>query len=93
MWLGVPVELALYLFIGVAGVGIIYHGYYGFGGLIPGIPVWIGAAILCKRDVNGIRVFGVKSRLITLYLDAYRWQGALSPSPWPRNSKIIPYAV
>jgi type IV secretory pathway VirB3-like protein len=92
MFLFVPVELAIMLFTGIMAVGTVYHRFFGLAGAIPGIPVWIAAAALCRRDLNGIRAFWVKSRLITLFLDAYRWEGALSPSPWPRKSKTLPHA-
>lgn len=48
------------------------------------IPFWILAALLVRRDVNGVRVFVIRVRLAFMLLDAWRW-GGLSTSPWPKK--------
>jgi type IV secretory pathway VirB3-like protein len=50
------------------------------------VPFWLVAAALVRRDVNGVRVFMVRARLILMLLDVHRW-GGLSASPWPLKSK------
>lgn len=89
MFLFVPWELFWCLFIGAAMVGTVYHRFFGLGGVILVLPIWLAAAALCKRDIHGVKSFFVRAKLITFYLDAYRWQGALSPTPWPTKEKII----
>ena len=50
------------------------------------VPFWIGAALLVRRDVNGLRVFMVRCRLTLTLLDAHRW-GGQSVTPWPLKGK------
>ena len=49
-------------------------------------PLWLLAAALVRRDINGVRVFMVRARLTLMLLDAHRW-GGLSASPWPLKAK------
>jgi type IV secretory pathway VirB3-like protein len=83
MFLFVPYELAV--LFGVLFFGIDTQLHSIFKGLIV-LPLWIVAAVLVKRDVNGVRVFMVRLRLALLLLDAHRW-GGLSASPWPLQAK------
>jgi type IV secretory pathway VirB3-like protein len=82
MWLAVPFELAI--MFGMAFFAIDTQMHSIFKGLLV-LPLWIVAALLVKRDINGVRVFMVRLRLAMLLLDAHRW-GGLSASPWPLNS-------
>ena len=50
------------------------------------VPLWLIAAALVRRDVNGVRVFMVRARLVMMLLDSHRW-GGLSASPWPLKAK------
>ena len=50
------------------------------------VPLWVIAAALVRRDVNGVRVFFVRARLAMMLLDTYQW-GGLSASPWPLKAK------
>lgn len=56
------------------------------------VPVWLLAAALVRRDINGVRVFMVRLRLGLMLLDSHRW-GGLSASPWPLKSKGVRHAV
>jgi len=85
----VPWELFCGLFIGGCLICAVFHTlWWGFALVI---PIWAGAAVLVQRDMNGTRVFSVKVKLITLYLDAHRWDGALSVSP--DSSRNVRHAV
>ena len=55
-------------------------------------PFWILAALLVRRDVNGVRAFFVRVYLWSLLFDQHRW-GGLSTSPWPVKSKVQRDAV
>lgn len=46
------------------------------------VPFWLLAAALVRRDVNGVRVFMIRLRIMLMLLDVHRW-GGLSASPWP----------
>ena len=89
MFLWVPYELAMVFFIGFFAIDNKMHSIKD--GFIV-IPFWMLAAILVRRDVNGVRVFFVRSRLILLLLDQHRW-GGLSTSPWPLNDETPRHAL
>jgi len=46
------------------------------------LPLWSGAAILTKRDYNGVRVFLTRLRLMPTMFDSFRWGGA-TVAPFP----------
>jgi type IV secretory pathway VirB3-like protein len=50
------------------------------------LPFWILAASLVKRDINGVRIFMIRLRLLFLYLDVARW-GGFSATPWPSTER------
>ena len=56
------------------------------------VPFWVIAALLVRRDVNGVRVFMVRLRLGLMLLDVHRW-GGLSASPWRLKAKGSRHAV
>jgi type IV secretory pathway VirB3-like protein len=89
MFLFVPYELAMVFFIGFFAIDNQTHSLKN--GLIV-LPFWIISALLVRRDVNGVRVFFVRTRLIMLHLDQYRW-GGLSTSPWPLKDRTPRDAV
>lgn len=78
-FLGVPFEIAIVLGCGFFVINIQFHAI--FWGLVVA-PFWALAFILCKYDLNGVRVFLVRFKLALILLDAHRW-GSPSASPWP----------
>jgi type IV secretory pathway VirB3-like protein len=89
MWLFVPYELAI--LFGVLFFAIDTQLHSMVKGFVV-LPFWITAALLVRRDVNGVRVFMIRLRLILMLLDAHRW-GGISASPWPLKSKVRRYAL
>jgi type IV secretion system protein VirB3 len=83
MFLFVPYELAILFGMAFFATDTFLHSMVD--GFIV-LPLWAIAALLVKRDVNGVRVFMVRFRLLMLLLDAHRW-GGLSASPWPLNAR------
>lgn len=83
MLLFVPYELAV--LFGIIGVATDVQLHSLLDGAVV-IPLWVLAAVLVRRDVNGVRVFFVRLRLVTLLRDASRW-GGLTVSPWPLKAK------
>jgi type IV secretory pathway VirB3-like protein len=83
MLLFIPYELAVLFGVVFFAVDTQMHSMVkGFVVL----PFWLLAAVLVKRDVNGVRVFMVRLRLAMMLLDVHRW-GGLSASPWPIKAK------
>lgn len=79
MFLRVPYELAvLFMMLFFASDTMLHSWKAGF--LV--IPLWAAAAVLVRRDLNGVRVAMVRMRLLTVVLDAHRW-GGLSADPYP----------
>lgn len=89
MFLFVPYELAMLFFIGFFAINNQTHSIKN-GCIV--LPFWMLAALLVRRDVNGVRVFFVRLRLCLLILDQHRW-GGLSTSPWPLKAKVDRFAV
>lgn len=83
----VPYELFMLLLIGFFVIDIQMHS--AVDGLAV-LPFWAVAAALCKRDLNGVRVWLVRAKLAmtrpAYFLDAHRWGGP-SVSPWPRGKR------
>lgn len=78
----IPYSLAVLLGIGMFAGGSLFHTWKTV--LI--IPfLWIAGAYFVKDDLNAVRVFRVKMRLLMSYLDAWRW-GGQSASPAPIRS-------
>lgn len=83
MFLFVPYELAVLFGVAFFALDTMLHSIKD-GFLV--LPLWIVAALLVRRDVNGVRVFIVRARLVLMLLDAWRW-GGLSATPWPLRPK------
>lgn len=90
LFLFIPVELALAFIIAFFFIGSVFHIVWKH--LVFIAPLWAGSAVLVRRDLNGVKVFNLKLKLILLFFDAYRWDGALSPSPSPDKSEGDRYA-
>lgn len=82
-FLFVPYELAVGFVIGCAALDVQFHSWK-LGFIV--VPFWAAAALLCKRDLNGVRVFLVRIRLALTLMDAHRWGGP-SASPWPLGDR------
>jgi type IV secretory pathway VirB3-like protein len=79
LFLMVPYGLAVAFGMAFFGIDTEFHsGKLGF--LV--LPFWSGAAVLVRRDLNGVRIFMVQVRLALTLLDTYRWGGP-SAAPFP----------
>lgn len=83
MFLFVPSDLAIMFATAFFAINTLFHAIT-YGCVV--FPFWMLAAVLTKRDVNGVRMFMVKWRLWLMLFDSYRWEG-FSASPWPLNVK------
>ena len=90
MFFFIPYDLAILFGVLFFGVDTQFHTWkYGFCV----VPFWIGAALLVRRDVNGVRVFMTRLRLAMTMLDTYRW-GGQSATPWMlKGRKANRYAL
>lgn len=87
LFLLIPYELAVGFGIGFFLLDNTFHSWKaGFAIL----PLWGGAAMLVKRDFNGIRVMLTRLRVIATMLEAYRWSGqSLTPFPMKRDAAVF----
>jgi type IV secretory pathway VirB3-like protein len=81
LFLMVPYGLAVMFGVAFFALDTEFHSWK-LGFLV--LPFWSGAAVLVRRDLNGVRVFLCRARLCLTLLDAWRWGG---PSASPFHAK------
>ena len=81
----IPYELAVTFGVIFFASNVFFHSLF-IGFFV--VPFWGAAATLVRHDLNGVRVFFVRLRLITVQADAHRW-GAPSASPYPFRANTL----
>ena len=85
-FVNIPVELASLLIVGSFAVANLFHATLlglGTGAILAGF-----ASLLTRRDYNGIRIFGIYTRLCSLWLSAHRL-GGLSVNHFPPRRRTM----
>jgi type IV secretion system protein VirB3 len=82
LW-GLPLPLALVLFVGGAEVQVAVHGLTGVAwALALAVPLWVAARFLVARDYNAINVAVLWLNTSARGFDSADWGGAsLAPLP------------